>query len=583
MLRSGKHARTRTGSIYRRPALAVLTAFMLLIAGVALADVVQNDVVAGGNDTISVGGSTTIEYRVTVQGGGLDGEGGCNATAASPATVTLNVPAGVTASTTTMTFTACQPAFRSVTFGSSTPGDYAITVASISDGGPGSYSNQANFTLHVNAATPTNTAPTVAFTTTHTTANEGDTKTFAFAITDTPADTHSFVTGFPDCGTGNTLVNASIDGSADTGTFQCLFPDGDVPAVTSTVGVQIEDQGGLPSNIATADVTVNNVAPAVSSLTGSTPVDEHSTATQTYTYAISEPGVDTVTATPECGTGNSVSEATNTNAGGSFKCTFPDGLDPAVESTVSVSATDSDGEEGNTTTFGVLVNNVAPTVVAGFDGAVDCRTNATVTIDPDDVGVNDSPWTIDIDWGDGTTEPEISRTDLEPFTVTHVYTLAGTYDATVSVTDKDGATGSDLTNSVTINQTYAVDFLPPFDESTPSGLIVNKMKNGRVVPVKVTLYDECGLAPVTDPDMDVSIKVTKTSGTGTGDPVEEYADAGQSSAGTNEFRWSDDGFWIYNLDSKYLGLVLNNLYRVDVYVGLVKGTVDNWAVVQPVK
>lgn len=477
-----------------------------------------------------------------MEGGGIDGEGGCNASIASPATVTLSVPAGVTASTTTMTFTSCQPAFKSVTFGSSTPGDYAITVASISDAGAGSYNNQANFTLHVNAASLTNTAPTIAFTTTHTMANEGDTKTFAFAITDTSADTHSFVTGFPDCGTGNTLGNSSIDDAADTGTFQCLFPDGHVPGVASTVSVQIKDQGDLASNIATANVNVNNVAPAVSALTGGTPVNEHSTATQTYTYEINEPGDDTVTATPECGPGNSVSEATNTNAGGSFKCTFPDGLDPAVESTVSVSATDSDGEEGNTATFGVLVNNVAPTVVAGFEAAVDCRTNATFSIDPDDVGVNDSPRKVNIDWGDGTTEPEISRTDLEPFTVTHVYTLAGTYDATVSVTDKDGATGSDPTNSVMINQTYAVDFLPPFDDSTPSGLIVNNMKNGRVVPVNVTLYDECGLTPVTDPDTDVTIKVSKTSGAGTGDPVEEYADAGESSAGTNEFRWSDDGF-----------------------------------------
>jgi hypothetical protein len=214
---------------------------------------------------------------------------------------------------------------------------------------------------------------------------------------------------------------------------------------------------------------------------------------------------------------------------------------------------------------------------------VDCRTNATLSIDPDDLGVNDSPWTINISWGDGNTEPGISRSNLDSFTVTHVYNLAGPYNATVSVVDKDGATGSDPTNSVTINQTYAVDFLPPFDDSTPSGLIINKMKNGRVVPVKVTLYDECGLAPVTDPETDVTIKVSKTSGTGTGDPVEEYADAGESSAGTNEFRWSDDGFWIYNLDSKYLGLVVNNLYRIDVNVGSVKGTVDNWAVLQPVK
>ena len=149
---------------------------------------------------------------------------------------------------------------------------------------------------------------------------------------------------------------------------------------------------------------------------------------------------------------------------------------------------------------------------------------------------------------------------------------------------KDGDTGSDATNAVTINQTYTVDFLPPFDDSNPSGLIVNKMKNGRVVPVKATLYDDCGRAFLTDPTTDVTIKVTKTSGSGgTADPVEEYADAGESNAGTSAFRWTTDSFWIYNLDSKALGLVTNNYYRIDIYVEGVKATVSTWAVLQPVK
>lgn len=259
--------------------------------------------------------------------------------------------------------------------------------------------------------------------------------------------------------------------------------------------------------------------------------------------------------------------------------TYADGLNSY---TIQVSVSDDTDQGSDSAT--ATVSNVAPTVDADFTGAADCQINATLSIDPDDLGVNDSPWKVNINWGDGNTEPEISRTDLDSFTVTHVYALAGLYNATVTVTDKDGATGFDLDNPVTINQTYTVDFLPPFDDSTPSGLIVNKMKNGRVVPVKVTLYDDCGQATVTDPDTDVTIKVSKTSGTGgTADLVETYADAGESSAGTDEFRWSGDSFWIYNLDSKAMGLVVNNYYRVDVYVDGVKATVDNWAVLQPVK
>jgi hypothetical protein len=109
------------------------------------------------------------------------------------------------------------------------------------------------------------------------------------------------------------------------------------------------------------------------------------------------------------------------------------------------------------------------------------------------------------------------------------------------------------------------------------------MKNGRVVPVKVRIRDLCGGRDLMDPSAQVTIKVTKSSGTsGVGDPIEEYADAGNSSGGTNEFRLGGD-HWIYNLDTKALGLVINNRYRVDVYVNGVRATVTTWAILEPVK
>jgi hypothetical protein len=278
---------------------------------------------------------------------------------------------------------------------------------------------------------------------------------------------------------------------------------------------------------------------------------------------------------------SSIDDLLNT---GTFDCLFPDGLVPAVASGIKAKVQDNGGLASNELSASTTVSNANPTVVAGFGGSVDCQLASTLTIDPDDLGVNDGPWKVNISWGDGTTEPEISRTDLASFNVTHVYALAGGYNSTVTVTDKDTGAGSDVTNAITVNQTYTIDFLPPFDDSTPSGLIVNKMKNGRVVPVKATIFDDCVLASVTDPTATVTINLSKTSGTaGTADPVETYADAGESSAGSASFRWSADGFWIYNLDSKALGLVTNNFYRVDVYVGAVKATVDNWAVLQPVK
>jgi hypothetical protein len=296
------------------------------------------------------------------------------------------------------------------------------------------------------------------------------------------------VTGYPDCGTGDTLVSSSIDDTANTGTFQCTFVDGLVPAVPSTVKAKVKDQGNLESNELSQSVTVSNVNPSV--------------------------------AAPY--------------------------FDPAT---------------------------------------VNCRSSVTLKgISFSDPGGNDDDWNVNIDWGDTSTDTNYdTATQGAQANQSHTYNAPGNYTATVTVMDKDDGSGSNTSsNQVAVNQTYTVDFLPPFDDSTPSGLIVNKMKNGRVVPVKVTLYDDCAQAIVTDPAA-VTIKVSKTSGGGTGDPVEEYADAGESSAGTDLFRWSTDGFWIYNLDSKALGLVVNNAYRVDIYVGGVQATVSNWAVLQPVK
>jgi hypothetical protein len=140
-------------------ATALATAAVMVWATAALADNVQNDVGAGGNGTITAGGSTTINYRITANSG--DGQAGCNAADSTPATVTINAPSGVTATPGSLTFTSCSTD-QAVVFSSSSVGDHEVTV-SVSDSGPGTYNTSpAKFTLHVNVAP--NTAPTVSVT-----------------------------------------------------------------------------------------------------------------------------------------------------------------------------------------------------------------------------------------------------------------------------------------------------------------------------------------------------------------------------------------------------------------------------------
>ena len=339
-----------------------------------------------------------------------------------------------------------------------------------------------------------------------------------------------------------------------------------------------------------------NHAPSIGSLTGPARVDEGSPAT--FTFAVTDPDAgdawDFADLYPDCGPGTA-SAASITGNAGTFDCTFPDGVDPAVQKTVKVEVVDASGEASNEESTQIWVDNVAPTVAvpAFTSAAVDCRVQATLgEIAFTDPGVNDGTWVVSIDWKDGTTPDLINVTgngtaSHSAANQTHTYIAPGTYNPTVTVTDKDGWVGSaavPVGSGLTVSQTYSVAFLPPFDGSTVSHLIVNQMKSGRVVPVKITIYDRCALSYVTDPTKSVKIATPKLSPAGTlpTDPVETYADAGSSSAGTNLFRWTTD-FWIYNLDSKTMGLIVGNLYRVDVYVGTVKATVDTWAELQPVK
>ena len=109
------------------------------------------------------------------------------------------------------------------------------------------------------------------------------------------------------------------------------------------------------------------------------------------------------------------------------------------------------------------------------------------------------------------------------------------------------------------------------------------MLSARLVPVKITIYDKCAKSNVTDPNRVVKIASGKVGdGGGVLDSIETYADAGASSAGTNLFRYSS-GLWIYNLDSKALGMLVNSTYRIDAYVDGVKATKDTWGLLMPVK
>lgn len=155
------------------PALAMITAFFVLAGvGTALADNVVNNIdttvdSAPETRTITAGDpGTTVGFWIEAANAPTGDASGCNATGANPVTVSLNVPAGVTASATSVQVVGCSSAnVGNVTFTSNTPNvtGYTIGVSSVTGGKAGSLWNLAPATFRLVVNPSDTTAPVISY------------------------------------------------------------------------------------------------------------------------------------------------------------------------------------------------------------------------------------------------------------------------------------------------------------------------------------------------------------------------------------------------------------------------------------
>jgi hypothetical protein len=159
--------------------------------------------------------------------------------------------------------------------------------------------------------------------------------------------------------------------------------------------------------------------------------------------------------------------------------------------TVTLTVTDSRGRAGAPATTTATVANAAPVVtltppLSGVSGSPFFRLLAGMS----DAGAGDAPWSATVSWGDGTST--VSQVTPGPLVLQHVYYTARDYPVTLSVTDKDGMTGTVSGTVTVVRQQVLVDILPGV---SPNAISLKKTTTIQVAVLSTSITNAVGLLP----------------------------------------------------------------------------------------
>ncbi|MGY1914492.1 PxKF domain-containing protein [Blastococcus sp. SYSU DS0973] len=273
------------------------------------------------------------------------------------------------------------------------------------------------------------------------------------------------------------------------------------------------DGDGVPDSDDT-----NSYAPAVGSQAGAANGNEGTVGNPATSGSFTDQdGNGTLTVTKVSGQGAVVD-----NRDGTFSWSHTTTDDASGSVTVKA----SDGEHTDATqTFTWTAANVAPVVTGVTQTRVnDCAVTLGATFT--DAGSADTH-TTSVLWEDGNTD--LART----------FTTAGTYHATVTVTDDDGGSGSNTVEGVRAYNTASAIAQPINSTGSRSGF-----KIGSTIPVKITVTG-CDKAPVTTLTPQVSLVKSDSA---PDVAVNEVVATDAATAGIT-MRW-DGSQYHYNLSTK---------------------------------
>jgi VCBS repeat-containing protein len=367
--------------------------------------------------------------------------------------------------------------------------------------------------------------------------NEGSTFGTTGSFTDPGADIWTATVNYGD-GSGTQALTLNPD---KTFSLSHVYDDNVGSPFTVTV-IVTDDDGGVGTD--TLTVTVTNVAPTAS-LANNGPVAEGSSATISFSAQSDPSGADTTAGfhyAYDCN-GGSLALATYATSGTSASagCTFDDNGAYLVRARI---IDKDDGFSEYTTS--VTVTNVAPTVdtitVAGSGVACLSGNTASISFTFHDPGVNDANWIVDIDWGDGSSHGADSLASqagtFGPYS--HTY-AAGTFAPMVTITDKDGGSGSKTSTTLVGFLFNTSGILQPINLTGTR----SSFKIGSTIPVKLRVTD-CGGASVGSLTLTVHLARIDPSA----ESVNEVVSSSAADTGTT-MRFDGSGSqYIFNLSTK---------------------------------